>query len=604
MKTTLLKNFLTLCVLVFSVGAINAQIWVGGTSTDFLDASNWNDAVLPDASDDVIIDPSSNNPILNASLSSAGNADDFVSHLTISPDGDLTVAAKLWIWSSGGNFFGSGTLNVEDGADINIRNQGRFGTSAGNHQIVNVNGGLVNTKNQLIIGDAGDCTFNINGGTVTSTLNGIILGGYAGVGILNLNGGVLKVNGGFPIDEQPSRAGTGYMTIDNGTLELTGDQVSFVEGYVAAGKIVAAPGKEIVITYDAFTIDVTYVTAVAATPKNVLYLNQIGVGQGAGASAPGADPVIRMLQGDANFNVTYIESDQTGTQIPDLSGFDLVIAQESFSSGAAVFKPGGKLGLKDVTIPIIYNKSYAFRNTRAVTDADASVPNGQTEVDVTVDPTNQSNILFRGISFAGGNTVPIFASATANDDGSVGGTKAIDAVINLDITVGGGSLATTSITTDPATSMVINFLPSGTGLGTSGTDVLTVDAVALSFSYGATILGDGTNVTSEALTIWRNAAYILTGLPVPNSLFVNPDLGTLSLDKNTSTVSTDVRAIGNRIYVSNVKSTSEINIYSITGALVKSFKTNEDTNFSFQSGLYIATIKTFEGAKSVKLLMK
>ena len=120
---------------------------------------------------------------------------------------------------------------------------------------------------------------------------------------------------------------------------------------------------------------------------------------------------------------------------------------------------------------------------------------------------------------------------------------------------------------------------------------------------GATILGDGTNVSSEALTIWRNAAYTLTGLAVPNTLYVNSDF-TLGIDEKASVVSTDVYAIGDRIYVSNVKSTSEVKIYSITGALVKSFKTNEDTNFNFKSGLWIATIKTFEGAKSVKLLTK
>ncbi|MFI0430309.1 T9SS type A sorting domain-containing protein [Mariniflexile sp. HMF6888] len=342
MKTTLLKNFLSVCVLVFSLEALSAQTtWTGATDTDFLVATNWDTGILPTGADNVFIDPSSNNPIISASLSSAGNADDFVSHLTLNPDSNLTIAAKLWIWSSGGNSFGSGTLNIEDGADINIRNQGRFGTNAASPQIVNINGGLVNTKNQLIIADAGDCTFNINGGTVTSTLNGIILGGYAGVGILNLNGGGLKVSGGFPIDEQPTRAGSGYMTIDNGTLELTGDQVSFVEGYVTAGKIKPAAGKQIVVTYDS-TAAITYVTA----------------------------------------------------------------------------------------------------------------------------------------------TTP------------------------------------------------------------------------------------------------------------------------LSINDETSIVTTDVNAIGNRIYVSNVKSTSEINIYSITGALVKTFKTNEDTNFSFKSGLWIATVKTLEGQKSIKLLMK
>ncbi|WNH10422.1 T9SS type A sorting domain-containing protein [Thalassobellus suaedae] len=78
---------------------------------------------------------------------------------------------------------------------------------------------------------------------------------------------------------------------------------------------------------------------------------------------------------------------------------------------------------------------------------------------------------------------------------------------------------------------------------------------------------------------------------------------TLGISKNIR-VSTDVKAINNRIYVSNVKSSTEINIYSITGALVKSLKTNKDTNFEFKSGLWIATVKTEEGQKSVKLLTR
>uniref|UniRef100_UPI004048098A T9SS type A sorting domain-containing protein n=1 Tax=Mariniflexile sp. TaxID=1979402 RepID=UPI004048098A len=77
---------------------------------------------------------------------------------------------------------------------------------------------------------------------------------------------------------------------------------------------------------------------------------------------------------------------------------------------------------------------------------------------------------------------------------------------------------------------------------------------------------------------------------------------TLSLNSKVSPVTTNVHASGNRIYVSNVKTSSEVNIYSITGALVKSLKTNNDIDFVFKSGLYIATIKTNEGQKSVKLV--
>lgn len=77
----------------------------------------------------------------------------------------------------------------------------------------------------------------------------------------------------------------------------------------------------------------------------------------------------------------------------------------------------------------------------------------------------------------------------------------------------------------------------------------------------------------------------------------------LGIDDVASTITTDVQAVGNRIYVSNVKSSTEVKIYAITGALVKEFKTSSDMDFTFKSGLYIATVKTAEGQKSVKLLL-
>ena len=83
-----------------------------------------------------------------------------------------------------------------------------------------------------------------------------------------------------------------------------------------------------------------------------------------------------------------------------------------------------------------------------------------------------------------------------------------------------------------------------------------------------------------------------------------PGAADLLLSNNdvASLVSTNLKAIGNRIYVSNVKSSTDIKIYSITGALVKSLSTNNNMEFDFKSGLYIATIETFEGKKSVKIL--
>lgn len=78
---------------------------------------------------------------------------------------------------------------------------------------------------------------------------------------------------------------------------------------------------------------------------------------------------------------------------------------------------------------------------------------------------------------------------------------------------------------------------------------------------------------------------------------------TLSID-NESAVSTVVNAKGNRIHVSDVKTNTTLEIYSITGALVKSLKTKTDIDFSFKPGLWIGVVKTDEGVKSVKLLVK
>ncbi len=341
-------------------------------------------------------------------------------------------------------------------------------------------------------------------------------------------------------------------------------------------------------------------------PKNVLYVNQTGVGPelGSGASEAGADPVISMLIADENINITYVETAQDGSSI-DLTGIDLVIAQETISSGAALFKPGNVLGLKDVTVPVIYNKSWAFRNGKAITDADASV-SGTQNVSVTVPTANQSHALFNGIDFSGGDDVRLFKDATAKDNGSVGGNKAIDVGLNIDFAPGSaGTLATVPEITDAATSMLINHIPSGTQVGEATTDVIGVDAVAFGFSYGAMAMGDGANVSPELLTIWRNAVYLLLygSDSVPTSLVENAAF-VLGVDTfENADRSPILRAYGGNVSVSNIHSETAINIYNLTGALIKSVSAKEDVEFQLNSGLYIATMKNAEGTKAVKFYM-
>lgn len=80
--------------------------------------------------------------------------------------------------------------------------------------------------------------------------------------------------------------------------------------------------------------------------------------------------------------------------------------------------------------------------------------------------------------------------------------------------------------------------------------------------------------------------------------------GLLSVDDKSSSMSSNIKAIGNRIVLSNVKSNTEVNIFSVTGALIKTINTNKDLDFEFKSGLWFATVKSAEGQKSAKLLVK
>jgi hypothetical protein len=78
----------------------------------------------------------------------------------------------------------------------------------------------------------------------------------------------------------------------------------------------------------------------------------------------------------------------------------------------------------------------------------------------------------------------------------------------------------------------------------------------------------------------------------------------LSANKFEKDASLDVFSIKNLVHVSNIKSDTQINVYNMTGALVKSAKASENTSFELQSGVYIVNAKSAEGEKSVKVIVQ
>ena len=79
---------------------------------------------------------------------------------------------------------------------------------------------------------------------------------------------------------------------------------------------------------------------------------------------------------------------------------------------------------------------------------------------------------------------------------------------------------------------------------------------------------------------------------------------TLSTDSFISELKANVFTNNNQVSVSNITEATEINVYSITGQLVKSLNTTTDVDFELNTnGFYIVNMKSSEGQKSVKIAL-
>ncbi|MGY5355159.1 T9SS type A sorting domain-containing protein [Wenyingzhuangia sp. IMCC45467] len=81
--------------------------------------------------------------------------------------------------------------------------------------------------------------------------------------------------------------------------------------------------------------------------------------------------------------------------------------------------------------------------------------------------------------------------------------------------------------------------------------------------------------------------------------------GQLSVEDNQIS-QTNLTTTNSHVYVTNVNEVTKVSVYSLTGALVKSVTTSTNTNFTLNSGIYIAKIESEKtGAKkTVKFIVK
>lgn len=289
MKKTLLKNkFLTFSAFALLLGASNvvnaqANTWVGGTSSDFLDASNWSTAAPPatflSGNTFTIGAGSPNNPVLSANypLTSGAPTSGLI---YISTVGNLTTSGNI---NAGGVNSVDGLLTVTGGT-FNGRSNFYIGTTVGQVMAVtNVEaGGALNVKSALLISQKQAGTLNVNGGSVTTDSAGsIAVGNYPQYvdcnGILNVNAGLVKTAGALTIGTK------GIVNVDGGRIELGTDRTAAMATYITnnvlkvSGAALTA-GKTLLNKYDSVTLLTTIMAVLPGTEPSALdYTTTAGV---------------------------------------------------------------------------------------------------------------------------------------------------------------------------------------------------------------------------------------------------------------------------------------------------------------------------------------
>lgn len=132
-------------------------------------------------------------------------------------------------------------------------------------------------------------------------------------------------------------------------------------------------------------------------------------------------------------------------------------------------------------------------------------------------------------------------------------------------------------------------------------------------TIGSASTNDGTNNDFAIITasytgaagrlyVYGGAACNLYKMEVTGATVSTPVMSTNNFKEGSLA---KVFSNGKQVYVSNVLTSTQVDVYSMTGALVKTMKTEADTNFDFlNSGLYIVNLTSAGGRKSFKVAVQ
>jgi T5SS/PEP-CTERM-associated repeat protein len=208
--------------------AAHAQLaWVGNTSTDWTDATNWNPAVTPDITQAVLIDTGSGNqPVLSGNVGSANI-------VTIGTDANSTANTSLTLNTGanltannvilGANVLSFGTANFTDAGTIANISQNLTVGSSGFGNLTIANGAFV-TDDQGFIGASSGAngTAAVTGANSTWISNTQLTVGNTGNGSLTISAGANVTTGAGSIGAAAASSGIVSVTDPSSLWNTTG----------------------------------------------------------------------------------------------------------------------------------------------------------------------------------------------------------------------------------------------------------------------------------------------------------------------------------------------------------------------------------------------
>jgi len=144
---------------------------------------------------------------------------------------------------------------------------------------------------------------------------------------------------------------------------------------------------------------------------------------------------------------------------------------------------------------------------------------------------------------------------------------------------------------------------------TNGTALLGTGAVVNTTQIGtpaadnplSNTIATGTVTSAGPVYIYGDNAIYVYKIEVSGATVNTPSLANNNFQQESSV---SVFSNGKQVSVTNITSETQVNVYSMTGALVKSFTTSTDQNFDLNSGFYIVNVNSAEGQKSAKVVVK